>query len=57
MAAGRILIPSDPVAFDIVRRWAADLDAFIRGKIAKFASGNSGSPQVPGGLLSLRGRA
>ena len=56
MAAGRILIPSDPVAFDIVRRWAADPDAFIRGKIAEFASGNTGNPQVPEALLKLMGR-
>ena len=56
MAAGRILIPSDPVAFDIVRRWAADPDAFIRAKIAEFASGNTGSPQVPEAVLKLLGR-
>lgn len=56
MAAGRIIIPSDPVAFDIVKRWAENPDAFIRGKIAEFESGNTGSPQVPQEILKLMGR-
>jgi NAD(P)-dependent dehydrogenase (short-subunit alcohol dehydrogenase family) len=47
MRDGRVLIPSDPVAFDIVRRWAADPDAFIRAKIAEFAAGNRGNPAIP----------
>lgn len=53
MARGAILIPSDPVAFDIVRRWAADPDAFVRGKIAEFAAGNPGKPHVPEALLAM----
>jgi NAD(P)-dependent dehydrogenase (short-subunit alcohol dehydrogenase family) len=47
MEAGKILIPSDPVVFDIVRRWAEDPDGFIRSKIAEFAGGDRGNPQVP----------
>ena len=53
MAKGAILIPSDPVAFDIVRRWAADPDAFVRAKIAEFAGGNRGNPAVPEGILAM----
>ena len=47
MAAGRIMIPSDPVGFDIVKRWADDPDAFIRSKIDEFAAGERGSPMIP----------
>lgn len=47
MRDGRILIPSDPVAFDILRRWAEDPDAFVRGKIAEFAAGDRGNPAIP----------
>lgn len=47
MRDGRIIIPSDDVALDIVRRWAADPDAFIRGKIDEFAKGDRGNPVVP----------
>ncbi|MCB2077153.1 MAG: SDR family oxidoreductase [Novosphingobium sp.] len=47
MRDGEIIIPSDDVAFDIVRRWAASPDAFIREKIAEFASGETGTPAVP----------
>ena len=46
MRDGRVLIPSDPVAFDIVRRWAEGPDAFIAGKIGEFAAGDSGRPAV-----------
>lgn len=46
MRDGEVLIASDDVAWDIVRRWAADPDAFIRAKIAEFASGDTGSPGV-----------
>lgn len=46
MAAGRVLVPSDPAAGDIVRRWAEDPDAFVRGKIADFARGERGVPQI-----------
>lgn len=57
MAAGRIIIPSDPVAFDIVKRWAENPDAFIRQKIAEFASGNTGSPRIPDEILKMMGRS
>ncbi len=55
MAAGRIMIPSDPVAFDIIKRHAADPDAFIRGKIAEFAGGERGQPAVPESLKQKMG--
>ncbi|MCB2047860.1 MAG: SDR family oxidoreductase [Novosphingobium sp.] len=45
MRDGRILIPTDPVAFDIIARRAADPDTFTRGKIASFASGDVGMPK------------
>jgi len=47
MRDGRILIPSDPIAFEIIARRAADPDAFTRGKIASFASGDVGMPKLP----------
>ena len=55
MAAGRILIPSDPVVWDIVQRWAADPDGFIRSKIAEFAAGDRGNPQVPDAIRAMLG--
>lgn len=56
MEAGRILIPSDDAAFEIVRRWAANPDAFIRAKIGEFAGGDSGRPSVPDALRAPLGR-
>ncbi len=53
MRDGKILIPSDPVVFDIVRRWAEDPDGFIRAKIAEFASGDRGNPQVPDAIKAM----
>jgi NAD(P)-dependent dehydrogenase (short-subunit alcohol dehydrogenase family) len=53
MRDGRILIPSDPVGFDIVRRWAADPDHFIHGKIAEFESGNRGNPAIPDAVKAM----
>jgi NAD(P)-dependent dehydrogenase (short-subunit alcohol dehydrogenase family) len=47
MRDGKVLIPSDDVAFDIVKRWAASPDAFIRAKISEFESGDTGTPTVP----------
>jgi NAD(P)-dependent dehydrogenase (short-subunit alcohol dehydrogenase family) len=47
MRDGRILIPTDPKAWDILQRWAASPDGFIQGKIDEFARGDSGRPQVP----------
>lgn len=55
MRDGRILIPSDPVAFDIVKRWAENPDAFIRAKIAEFAGGDRGNPEVPEAILAAMG--
>jgi NAD(P)-dependent dehydrogenase (short-subunit alcohol dehydrogenase family) len=48
MRDGRILIPSDPIAFEIIARRAEDPDAFTRRKIAAFASGDVGMPKMPG---------
>jgi NAD(P)-dependent dehydrogenase (short-subunit alcohol dehydrogenase family) len=53
MRDGRILIPSDPVVFDIVRRWAENPDAFIRAKIAEFAAGDRGNPTVPPAIMAM----
>jgi NAD(P)-dependent dehydrogenase (short-subunit alcohol dehydrogenase family) len=50
MEAGEILIPSDDVAWDIVGRWAAAPDRFIRAKIAEFESGDRGNPVIPEAL-------
>lgn len=47
MENGAILVPSDDRAWDILQRWAECPDAFIRQKIADFASGDIGQPQVP----------
>ena len=47
MRDGRILIPSDDIAFEIISRRAADPDAFTRSKIAGFASGDVGMPKMP----------
>jgi len=47
MRDGRILIPSDDIAFDIIARRAADPDKFTRGKIEGFASGDVGMPKLP----------
>jgi NAD(P)-dependent dehydrogenase (short-subunit alcohol dehydrogenase family) len=55
MRDGRILIPSDPVVFDIVRRWAENPDSFIRGKIAEFAAGDRGNPAIPDAIKQLLG--
>ncbi|MBW8785626.1 MAG: SDR family oxidoreductase [Novosphingobium sp.] len=51
MRDGRVLIPSDPAVWEIVRRWAADPEAFIHAKIAEFAAGESGRPRIPEALL------
>jgi NAD(P)-dependent dehydrogenase (short-subunit alcohol dehydrogenase family) len=57
MRDGRILIPSDPVGLDTVRRWADDPDGFIRGKIAEFAAGDRGNPAVPDAIRAIIGSA
>ncbi len=53
MRDGRILIPSDPVAFETIQRWAADPDGFIRGKIAEFAGGDRGNPVIPDAVKAM----
>jgi NAD(P)-dependent dehydrogenase (short-subunit alcohol dehydrogenase family) len=55
MRDGRIMIPSDPVAFDIIKRWAENPDAFIRSKIAEFAAGERGIPAVPDAIRAMAG--
>lgn len=52
MQAGEVMIPSDDIAFDIVRRWAESPDAFIRAKAAEFAGGDEGRPQVPAEVVA-----
>jgi NAD(P)-dependent dehydrogenase (short-subunit alcohol dehydrogenase family) len=47
MRDGRILIPSDAIAYEIIARHAADPDAFTRGKIESFAGGDVGMPKMP----------
>ena len=47
MREGRIIIPSDDVAFEISRRHAADPDAFVRLKRDQFARGEVGMPIMP----------
>lgn len=53
MRDGRIMIPSDPVAFAIVKRWADSPDGFIRAKIDEFAAGNRGNPLIPDDIKRL----
>ena len=53
MAAGEILIPSDDVAWDIVKRWAASPDAFIRAKIDEFEAGDRGNPAIPESIRKM----
>lgn len=55
MAAGEVLIPSDDVAFAIIKRWADSPDAFVRAKIAEFAGGESGRPHVPPEIVAMMG--
>jgi hypothetical protein len=52
MAEGRVLIASDDTVWTIVRRWADSPEGFIEDKIAEFASGNAGKPQVPAAVLA-----
>jgi len=53
MRDGRILIPSDQVGLDIMARWAAGPEDFIRAKIAEFASGDRGHPTIPEEIQAL----
>jgi short-subunit dehydrogenase len=47
MAAGRVIIPSHDEAWEIMRRHAADPDAYIQAKIEAVASGDFGRPKMP----------
>lgn len=51
MAEGRVLIPSDETAWTIVRRWADSPEGFLEDKMAEFASGDTGKPQVPEAVM------
>lgn len=55
MAGGKILISSDETGWDYVRQWAADPDAFLKQKMADFAAGRDGKPQVPEAILKAMG--
>jgi NAD(P)-dependent dehydrogenase (short-subunit alcohol dehydrogenase family) len=57
MRDGKILIPSDPKAWDIVQRWAVSPDGFIKGKIDEFARGDAGRPSIPDAVRSMLGPA
>jgi NAD(P)-dependent dehydrogenase (short-subunit alcohol dehydrogenase family) len=50
MRDGKILIPTDAKASDIIKRWAASPDAFMRAKMQEFAAGEFGRPNVPEAL-------
>lgn len=51
LEAGRIVIPTHPEVWDTLARRGPDYDAFIHGKLAEFAAGDSGRPQVPDHFL------
>ncbi len=54
MEAGRIIIPTHEEVWDTFVQRAPSYDAFIHAKLAEFAAGDSGRPQVPEEFL--RGR-
>lgn len=55
MSAGEVLIPSDDIAWNIVQRWAAGPDAFVRAKISEFESGERGNPVIPEDIRKAMG--
>lgn len=55
MAEGRVLIPSDDTAWTILRRWADSPEGFLEDKMAEFARGDAGKPQVPEAVLKAMG--
>ncbi len=57
MRDGKVMIPSDAAAWDIVKDWAASPEAFIRGKIAEFAAGETGRPRVSEALKARLAQA
>ena len=56
MAEGRVMIPSDETAWTILRRWADSPEGFLEDKIADFARGDAGRPQVSEAVLKALGR-
>jgi NAD(P)-dependent dehydrogenase (short-subunit alcohol dehydrogenase family) len=44
MSDGRVVIPTDPKVWDVIRRHAASPDAFIQEKIDEFDRGDYGKP-------------
>jgi NAD(P)-dependent dehydrogenase (short-subunit alcohol dehydrogenase family) len=44
MATGRVVIPTHPEVWDVIRRHADSPDAFIQSKIDEFARGDYGKP-------------
>lgn len=57
MRDGKVLIPSDTAVWDLVRRHAADPDAFIRAKIDEFAGGEAGRPRISEALKARLAQA
>lgn len=51
---GRIVIPTHDEVWETLRARAGDYDAFIHAKLAEFAAGDSGRPQVPEEFLKGR---
>jgi NAD(P)-dependent dehydrogenase (short-subunit alcohol dehydrogenase family) len=47
MSEGRVIIPTDPKLWDVLRRHADSPDTFLQGKIDEFARGDSGKPSAP----------
>ncbi len=47
MAADRVIIPTHDEAWEILRRHAADPDAYIQAKIEAVAAGDFGHPKMP----------
>ena len=47
MRDGRIIIPTHEEVWETLRQRGPDYDAFLHGKLAEFAAGDSGKPQVP----------
>ncbi len=47
MSEGRVVIPTHPQVWDILRRHADSPDTFLQGKIDEFARGDPGKPSAP----------
>jgi NAD(P)-dependent dehydrogenase (short-subunit alcohol dehydrogenase family) len=46
MSCGRVVIPTDPKVWDVIRQHADSPDEFIQGKIDEFARGDYGKPSA-----------